>query len=307
LKTTVTAALLLVLLCANAQAQSCSTSGISSTLQSCNALLEGALILGPRVAVGLAGGNPVPGASSTLGMRIRSVPRVTVSARVTGINVDLPNDKSFAHSINLDAAVGVFSGFTLVPTIGGFGSVDVVASAGKMQLSDAASAQDPASWALGVRLGLLRESFTAPGVSVTGMYRNFGDMTWTSATATGNTNHRDLRDNTAWSVRGVVGKRLFILGANAGLGYDSFKSNVNARIGGAELLTVGTAQYANTETMNRATAFANVSWTMLILNLVAEGGYQKGGDAYTGSLPAGQSSKTQNKGYYGSLAVRLAL
>jgi hypothetical protein len=302
MKIIVVGGFLLLAITTKGSAQTCSTTGATST---CNSLLEGSLILGPRVAIGLAGGNPVSGASSTLGMRIRSVPRVTVAARVTGVNVDLPNDKSFAHSINVDAAVGVFSGWTLLPTIGGFGSVDAVVSAGKMQLADAASANDPASWALGLRLGLLRESFTAPGVSVTAMFRNIADMTW-SSTPQNVTQQRNLRNNSAWSFRGVVGKRLFILGANAGIGYDSFKSDVDVRAS-STVPDIGASTYTGSETMNRATAFANVSWTMLILHLVAEGGYQKGGETYTGSLPTGQSSKTQNKGYYGSLAVRLAL
>ena len=303
--------------------QTCTGSGSAGATQACNQMIESSQILQARSGIALSGGNPVPGASSTLGMRIGSVPRVSVGLRATGVGVSTPaldvtsnNASGLAHSLNVDASVGLFSGFVLAPTIGGFGSFDVVASAGKLTLpSDIGlQARSPGSWALGARVGILRESFTAPGISVTALYRRVGDI---NGVKTVNTpagafmRTVSLSNNSDFSVRGVIGKRLFVVGANAGLGVDSYHSDVRAASSSSGT-PQGTVDGAATYTLNgykqsRVTGFVNATWTMLILNFVAEAGYQRGGDAFTGSLGSTQSSKTQNAGYYGSLAVRLAL
>ena len=285
-----------------AQAQTCA----GGAAQACNATVHDVMQLQPRLGIGLVGGNPVAGASSTLGMRIGRVPRITVAGRVTGVNADVRDDDLFT-SINLDAAVGVFSGLTLLPTIGGFGSLDAIASAGKVFLADRVSSEDPSSWALGLRLGLLRESFTAPGVSVTGMYRKIGDAEFSLAAPSGAVESYAMTDNSALSVRAVVGKRLFVLGATAGVGWDKYQSDIDVERSVSPLPGDTTGFAKDGHKSDRLTIFGNVSWTMLILNLVVEGGWQGGGDRFTFPLPSGQSSKTDDGTYYGSLAIRLAL
>ncbi|HUP88629.1 MAG TPA: hypothetical protein VM100_04745 [Longimicrobiales bacterium] len=228
-----------------------------------------------RVGIGFAGGNPVPGASSTLGMRIGRIPRVSVAARGSAVHID----PSTAMSVNLDVAVGLYSGMTLAPTIGGFASIDLIGSVGRMGLKDDAGFEsDPTSWAIGARIGILRESFTVPGVAVSATYRKIGDVRWGNAT---NINEFTLADNSVTSVRATIGKRLFVFGATAGVGYDRFASDLN----------IGAAVFKNT----RRTAFIDATWTMLVLNLVAEGGVQTGGDSPNSS------------GYFASLAARLVL
>jgi hypothetical protein len=289
-------------------AQSCSlTGGAVGSTAPCNATLQDVLVLQPHVGIGLAGGNPIPGASSTLGMRIGRVPRITLSARVSGVDAKV-RDKNLVTSINLDAGVGIFSGLALFPTIGGFGSIDAVASAGKLYLPAELSSKDPASWALGLRLGLLRESFTAPGISITGMYRRIGDVQFSGSVATappGGSESYALTDNSVLSVRGVIGKRLFVVGASAGVGYDSYKGDVviEHSVAGMPLATFS----ENGHQSDRTTVFANLSWTLLVLNFVAEGGWQEGGDRFNEAiLPAGRSSQTDKSTYYGSLAIRVA-
>lgn len=287
-------------------AQSCGLSG-GTGATACNATLQDVLVLQPHAGIGLAGGNPVPGASSTLGMRIGRVPRITLSARASGVDANV-RDKNLVTSINLDAGVGIFSGLALFPTIGGFGSIDAVASAGKMYLPGELSSKDPGSWALGLRLGLLRESFTAPGISITGMYRRVGDVEHAVAVPSGFGESYSLKDNSVLSVRGVIGKRLFVVGATAGIGYDKYSSDVTAAITCTGVCTpIGSASFADEVKTDRKTIFANLSWTLLVLNFVAEGGWQDGGDRFTAPLPSGQSSKTEDSTYYGSLAIRLAL
>src|SRR5687767_11780950 len=83
-----------------------------STRRYCNLVAEAIGIAQPRVGLALAGGNPVPGASSTLGMRLGAIPRISVAGRVTGVLLELPpiermnsNDeiKALVPSLNVDA------------------------------------------------------------------------------------------------------------------------------------------------------------------------------------------------------------
>lgn len=307
-------ALILLAAARPAAAQYCWRSDATDTYaRYCNAVAQVAEIVQPAAGVALAGGNPVPGASSTLGMRLGSMPRITVAGRITGAFMNLADieratstgdNKGVARSLNLDAAVGVLSGWSLAPTIGGFASLDVIASVGKLSLPDEFT-QSPASWAVGARIGILRESFTAPGVSITGMYRRIGDIQYGSKQLTESDAMFRLYDNSVMSVRAVAGKRLFVLGANVGVGYDRFSSTVESQLNGDSSLPAIDDELVLEP--GRFTAFANVGWTMLILNVVAEAGYQRGGDAFTPPLPSGQSSRTDKSTYYGSLAIRLAL
>ncbi len=251
-----------------------------------------------RAGIALSGGNPVPGASSTLGLRLRALPRLSVGGRVTGARMKIadltdPNDpdefSSIARSLNVDVAVGIFGGFSLLPTVGGFGSIDLLGSYGKLSLSnDDGFRGDPTSWGLGIRLGILRESFTAPGVSVSAMYRKIGDfdhMLDNPAIADDEVALR-LENNRALSVRATVGKRILMLGATAGIGYDKYSSD-------AELVFAMTPGVSQEIDRSATTIFGNLSWTMLILNIVGEGGVQR--------IQDGDSAP------YGSLAVRIAL
>ncbi|MGQ0812905.1 MAG: hypothetical protein ACT4O1_00365 [Gemmatimonadota bacterium] len=302
-----------LLICAiPARAQDCwITAGTDANARYCNAVAQAATIAQPTIGLAFTAGNPVPGASSTLGMRIGKIPRITVAGRISGAFMNLPkvqtatssgSDKSLARTLNVDAAVGILSGWSLAPTIGGFGSLDLIASAGKLSLPDEFS-ETPSSWAVGARLGILRESFTAPGISITGMYRRIGDVQYGESSTSDVT--FTLQDNSALSVRAIAGKRLFVVGANVGLGYDRFSSEAQARR--HDIPTDDVLRPPHDLDANRYTAFGNLTWTMLILNAVIEGGYQRGGDEFTAPLPAGHQSRTQNSTYYGSLAIRLAL
>ena len=315
----VLAALAVVVVTQQAAAQS--ECWITETASHCNAIAQHAHLAQAAAGIAFVGGNPVPGASSTLGMRIGRIPRITVAVRGTGAfmnpqSVRLENagddEKGIARTLNLDGAVGILSGWSIAPTIGGFASVDLIASAGMLTMPDEFT-EAGNSWAVGARVGILRESFTAPGVSVTGMYRSIGDMSY-NATQVCQLDDCDatytLTDNSVMSVRAVIGKRLFVLGANAGVGYDKFSGRPAVRLG-----SIGAGTYPELK-QDRFTAFANIAWTMLLLNIVVEGGYQGGNGefAHRGQqlccidpMLADYESRTQKSTYYGTLAVRLAL
>jgi hypothetical protein len=263
----------------------------------CQRMANAAEVAQVRTGIGLTGGNPVLGASSTLGMRLGAVPRFTMALRLTGVQLDVPDVTSasatgevgsFAHSFNLDAAFGVFSGFSVLPTVGGFGSIDVLGSYGRLSLPDEFAPENLESWGLGVRVGILRESFTAPGIAVTGMFRHVEGQTFGNFFGPNNGpgTYFIVRDSKIWSGRATIGKRILMLGAVAGIGYDKYT-------GVAELQDAANFHVEGDDFDNgRTTVFGNLSWTMLLLNVVGEGGVQRGGADNT---------------YYGSLAVRIAL
>lgn len=307
MRTTLIIGAALIALTSPAFGQCWESSGTTTAARSCNAIAHAAQVAQPVVGIGFVGGNPIAGASSTLGMRLGKIPRITVAVRGTGVFMRIPDlDKNEINNglgrfINVDAAVGVLSGWSLAPTIGGFGSLDAVVSVGKSGLGGDFPTS-PASWAVGGRVGILRESFTAPGISVTAMYRAIGTTRYGAVpdVTVGSGTGMELSDNNVKSVRAVIGKRLFVIGANAGIGYDKFSStaSVYPALGGPTPHDVATS---------RKTVFANLTWTMLILNIVAEGGVMKGGDAFTSPLPSGRESRTDKSTYFASLAVRLAL
>lgn len=269
----------------------------------------------PRVGMALTGGNPVPGTASTHGTRLGALPRLGLSARATATWTELPDIRSGeaegtlrfpAPALNLDASVGVFSGFAVLPTVGGFASVDVLGSIGVIPLPEGRGFADrPTSWALGARVGLLRESFTMPGVSVSGMYRRVSDVRYGDPQLQQYDVFFAMDGMSVTALRAAISKRLLFIGLAGGVGWDRHTSDVTLRV--LDPLTGILAGELSERGFRstRTTAFVNGSFTMLLLNVVAEAGVQAGG---TGS-PTAQHVRqlVERSGYYGSLALRLAL
>lgn len=281
-------------------AEQCTQTVSGDVAAYCLDLVDAVSIMQARTGLAATGGNPVPGTASTLGMRIGSTPRFSFGLRTTGTRPALPplqitggsDTNAWIGSASADLSVGVLPGFNLLPTVGGFASLDVLASAGLVGAGAGFDAR-PFTWSVGARVGILRESFTAPGISVSGMYRRLGDMTYDDSGA-----RLTLDGQQVLSVRGTIGKRVLGLGLTGGAGYDRYSADVT---GAARSASVTVAQFDERDmTQSRKSAFANVSFTMLILNLAAEVGWQDGGES------VGPSDMADG-GVFGSLAIRLAL
>jgi hypothetical protein len=298
----------------NLRAQ-CAPASRSAVRVLCENVADATVILQPRASLALTGGNPVPGTASTLGMRLGSMPRTSLGLRVTAASVSLPpiervdaehNVNFPLGSINADASVGLYQGMALLPTVGGFGSVDLLGSVGIMPLPRGEGFDDssPVSWALGARVGILRESFTAPGVSIDVMHRRIGNLAWGSPDLTEEDVYIRARRLHATSVRGVVGKRFFGFGISGGVAWDRSTSDVHATIRDAVVLDPGRVIEIHQQnlTTSRTSVFGNASLTLLILNLATEVGWQRGG----APLDSG-TDRIQRPGIFGGLAVRLAI
>jgi hypothetical protein len=178
---------------------------------------EGALALqAGQGMVGLlaAGGAQIPGAASTFGRRFGGTPRFSLAlrggmARLSGPDVQggtlAGGGSSSGFTTQATLAVGLLDGFSLLPTVGGLFSLDVFAGAGLLTLPDGRGFQaGRATYGVGASVGLLRESFTLPGVTVSLARRGVGDVQLGDAppaTRSRWTSIRASRPSAAWSAR----------------------------------------------------------------------------------------------------------
>lgn len=267
-----------------------------------------------RTGIVSAAGNPVQGTASTLGMALGPLPAMALSARLTGVWLELPpignlastsTPDGLAVSLNVDGTLGIYQGRSLTPTIGGFLSVDLLASAGIRRLPGATGLDSDMAlaWAGGARVGIMRESFRAPGISLSAMYRRPGSPSFGEAALSATDAFVDVGGLNVVSLRAGVSKRITLLGLAAGVGYDLHSADVRVLVRNPGLDAIDA--FEEGFRTNRLTAFGNGSMTFLILTLAAELGWQQGGDTPRVRMPAGDVSG--RGAVYGSLAIRLTI
>lgn len=265
------------------------------------------------VATAGALGSEIPGSASTLGYRLPSSPRLALSARTGYTRFSIPDvlrgydvgggDRDISvPTLQLSGVMGVLPGFSPLPTVGGVLSLDVTASAQRLFLSGNDGFDGGLwGWGLGLRLGLLRESFTFPGVSLS-VARRWVDAGALGA-ADGDTPARVDFENRVTSVRAVAGKDLFGLGFFGGMGWDriSGESSVMVRLspGGPQA-----SARAGNLTSERLTYFGGVSRTFLIVQLSAEAGFSESLDPELPVDPGGNDYPSA-RAIYGSLGFRI--
>jgi len=259
----------------------------------------------------LAGlGSEVPGSASTLGRRIGSQPRFAFSFRAAGLSLGQPDlldsgggltgeRSSFASALHVGLAAGILDGFSPLPTVGGLFSLDLLLSGSMVFLPSSDGFRDDArALSVGGRLGILRESFTLPGVSVS-VSRRFVEEVGLGDLEAG-ASARLALDPSMTSVRATVGKDLFGLGVLGGIGWERGSADVSADLGASGdgiLLSV-----EREVDLDRTLYFGGLSWNFLLLQLSVEGGWIDGFDRPQGlrvsEFDAGDGS------FFGSVAVR---
>jgi hypothetical protein len=308
----------------------------------------------PQIGILLAGGNPTLGTASTGGIRLGVLPRVSATAKANLVFIRLPailaeNAGSGARRLNeavgLPApalsgtlSVGVYPGISLAPTIGGFGGVDLLASATWLPLeslgAEGFGGEVPElTYGFGARLGILRESFTTPGISVSLMRREMGDLAYGNVCASptrlaeesqdgyrieggactgGGGDPGEFRvDLTNWSGRAAISKRLLGWGLTAGVGYDRFGSDAGYGLRTACPPGVGSSCYVRASELeldnDRWSGFVDVSFTLLLASFGVELGWLQGAEP----LPAFRDLRSEfdprSGTFFGSVGFRLAL
>jgi len=255
------------------------------------------------------GGNAVPGTASTMGYRMPGRPRIGLSARILAAPVELPTSTGSSRSalmsgLNAGVAVGIVDGLTAMSTVGGAGSIDVIGTLGITRFPGGAGFEGSSAfnWGIGARLGVIRESFTLPGISVTALYGRLGSANAGDAAVGDAGAGVGLDGLRAFNVTATVGKRVALLGWTAGLNWMHHSANVSVLAGKGGN---GLARANETISGSRLGAFGSATWTLMVLGLTAEAGWQSAGsDLASGRAPASGSA---SGGVFFGIAARLTI
>lgn len=260
----------------------CAAAG-GTTLACRDAALAAEAVIG-GVGLSLSGGNEFPGSASTLGHRFGTTPRVAGSFRLGLTDVAVPaidgsggealETSSWVPALQGAIAVGVFDGFRPRPTVGGVLAIDLMATAGVAFLPGGGGYDGAtAAFGYGLRLGLVRESFSLPGVTASLVRRHSGSLRW-EGVAGAVEGAVTLDGVTTTSLRTTIGRELMALGIQAGLGWDRASAGGSVDPTGGS----GTAVAFDGFTADRMLFFGGVTATWLITQFHGELAYAGGYD-----------------------------
>jgi len=276
----------------------------------CTRAAVGARALMGEVGLASGLGSEVPGSPSPLGRKIGNRPRLSTSLRIAGSAASLPDvfhvgpgpateARSFVlPAIHLGVAAGLLDGFSLLPTVGGFLSLDAFASLSFVMPPSGEGFHGSATGlSFGVRAGILRESFTLPGLAVSVSRRYAGDVRLGDA-ALGDPADLSV-DPAVTSVRATVGKDLFGVGVLGGMGWDFHSADALIRMG-----TDGTApiELSSPLEADRRVYFGGAALSFLLLQLSVEAGWAGGFERVPGTT--GEAFDSARGSAFGSVAVR---
>lgn len=265
-------------------AQACAR-GRPGLVPVCRELAIGAVAVQRGVGLASAAGSDIPGSPSTLGRRMGRLPRLGLSLSAAGTRVRLPGLDGASTSelqsqqtasligVRAGAAAGLWDGFQLMPNLGGVLSVDLIGSYSFVRLpAGAGFAGSSHGFGAGARIGLVRESFTLPGLSVSAVRRWHGAVR-AGALSAGHAGELEA-DLTATSFRATLGKNWFVVGVMAGAGWDRYEgdAHISARQGG----TGPAASAEGPVRAGRAVYFASAWYNFLISQLSLEAGVAEG-------------------------------
>ncbi len=272
------------------------------------------------LGLSVSGGSELPGSASTLGIRIRRTPRVTVNGRIGVVwlrapdvlgegGAPAPEESTTVTTVQGGVVLGVFDGFSAAPTLGGILALDLLGEVDFLFLPGSAGfGGNSLSWGIGARLGVLRESFTVPGITVSAGWRSvaevgFGDP-GSGSPVDGLEGPGGMEfDLEITSVRALLGKDLLGVGLLLGGGWDRYVSDVLLAVAdpdGAMDPGVATADgIANT----RWLLFGGASRTFLVAQVSVELGWA---DGFHGPPGRGSGGFDPGRGtVFGDLGFRI--
>lgn len=257
----------------------------------CNAAIDGTRAFHPILGLLTSGGTPVLGTPGTLG----GLGRFNVVARVNATEVVLPDlnydgstttvaagDKLFFPSPLIEGAAGIYGG-----TQSGLFAIDLLGSAQLLpttqveNLTVDSTARHIGSVALGLgfgaRVGLVRESATSPGVSVSVMRRHVPQLRY--GTGAGTTTYSFAMDLAATNLRATMSKHVSVLQLVAGLGWDHYSGDATIELRDPSTGLVA-PPIAVPLSRSRAMGFVNAGLDTRYFKLIGEAGYQFGKDEH---------------------------
>lgn len=288
--------------------EACFAAGGSTRL--CRGSVIAAQALTAQVGLLAGTGAEVPGTATTLGTRVGGGPRLAFSVRAGLVDMGYPElidplvtseGGGLASTLHVRASAGLFDGLQLMPTVGGFLSVDVFGQASLLFLpDDQGVSAGSRSYSLGLRVGLLREGFTVPGISLSAARRFPDDFEYPTG---GGAAILDVSPSVT-SYRAIVGKDLFAVEWLAGIGYDRYRGDVVMDL--LDDSGLGTrVEVSGPLEDGRLLYFGGASMTLsLVLTMSVEVGWARGFDPVSGwTGPHDPTAGTA----FGALAARLTL
>lgn len=280
--------------------------------------------IAPQLGTVVAGGNAILGSGGSLG----GLGQISFGLRLNALRGDLPRLDQTTLAINgaqsaafetknqliplpaADLAIGVFGGIPLgLTNVGGF---DVLVSASYLPEFDAnqVSVKLPGGAfkvGYGARLGILKESFVVPGVSLSVLRRDLPTVDLSARAQNGDSvsvNGFDVRTR-AWRL--TASKSFLMFGLTLGGGRDHYEFDGTVT---ADVKVSPTARVKRTisdagagfNEMDRTSYFIDLSVNLPFFRLVGEIGQVSGGDISTFNTFGGAPDKSRT---YGSIGIRL--
>lgn len=291
-----------------ALATGCATAGGSRALCASGATAAQSVLGHVGLLAGV--GSEVSGTASTLGTRIGGQPRFAFSARGAAVRMSFPDVGDpdglgevsvVAPAFHVGVTAGLFDGLRIMPTVGGFLSVEAFGQASFLSLPESPGFDAMVmAYSVGLRVGVFREGFTVPGLSLSASRRFVGD---TRLGDTGVGDPVDLLLNPGvTSVRATLGKDLYAVEVLAGLGWDDYSTDA------ALSVSDGLGGFSATRGAiggSRLLYFGSVAMTFnIVLSLSVEGGWAEGLGpvaSYSGAHDPGAGAP------FGSFSMRLTL
>ena len=282
----------------------------SDRMSPCRELALAAMAVQRGVGLASALGSDVPGTSSTSGRRLGNVPRLGFALAATGTGMGMPrvsarSVKGLAEEVDPTViglrgvvSAGLLDGFQFAPGIGGILSADLTASYSRLWLPEGEGFGGPTSGiGLGARVGILRESFTMPGLSVS-VARRWHETIKTGDVGDGNPGELET-DLEVTSLRAMLGKNWFVLGLMVGAGWDRYAGQATvSAAGGVDDPGAVSGQLAS----ERTVYFASAWYNFLVSQLSAEVGVADGvSDPFDGRAGAYDPASWS---WFASLSVR---
>jgi hypothetical protein len=209
--------------------------------------------------------------------------------------VPAPGVSALAPALHGAFGLGLFRGFSPSPTVGGLLALDVLATASALfPPGSLGYSGSKLGYGLGLRLGVFRESFTLPGITLSVTQR------WLQDVRLGGIGPDDASAElgvSTTSVRGLIGKDLWGLGFVGGLGWD--RSASDGTVPTAEGGSVTFEDFTN----GRGLLFVGVSWSYFLIQLSGEAGWASGWSAPDGR-PGGGYEPGSGR-WFAGLAFRL--
>jgi hypothetical protein len=266
-----------------------------------------------RAGVGLSmtQGTDVPGFASTVGRGLGGRPLLTATARIGFSRFEAPDfagpgrplpaeGSSFViPTVQAGFALGVLDGFTTGPATRGILSLDLLGSVAFSVLSKGDGFRENLlTYGFGARVGILKESFTVPGVSLSVMRRQGSEDV--SIGLVGDEDRAQVVfAPSVTSLRATIGKDFLPLGLIGGIGFDRYDGDGEVRV--LDPLSASREAVASTSdwSSTRPIAYGGVQFTYLVFQTSLELGWAGGFDdaeGYTGDYAPESSAVFANLG-----------